>query len=394
MVSNPLPFSAARLTAPGRGAVATIRVCGDVVPVAHDPEGRTASQTRWESLFHAANGRSLCEQPLRKIVFGRWGRDNAEDLVICRIAMDQLEIHCHGGEAAVQRVLCDLANAGCRIVDWREQVVSTADRIEAECLDVLSRTTTSRTCRIALELANGVLRGAFIRLASIAGNDDPHVVREVGELLRWSDFGQHLCVPWSVVLTGRPNVGKSSLINALLGYERAIVFDEPGTTRDVVTAETAIDGWPIVLSDTAGIRDQPGDLEAAGIQLARQRVQSADLRLILVDLGMPPTADDESLFHTWPDALVVGHKSDLPNCWRDRLPPGSVCVSSVTSAGIVELQQQIVKRLIPVIPQPKTPMPITLRQIHCLKQVRQATSINDRQQAIDQLVGSSDSSAQ
>ena len=70
------------------------------------------------------------------------------------------------------------------------------------------------------------------------------------------------------MLAGRPNVGKSSLTNALLGYTRSIVFDQPGTTRDVVTATTAIDGWPIEFSDTAGLREGSEPLEAAGIERA------------------------------------------------------------------------------------------------------------------------------
>jgi tRNA modification GTPase len=387
MVSQPLPVTAARLTAPGRGAVATVRVWGKIPPLAEQSEPAATIRNRLNSLFQAANGLPLTEQQLRRIVFGRWGIDDVEELVICRLDVDQFEIHCHGGEAAVQRVLNDLSNAGCEIVDWRDQVASNSDCIQAECLDVLSRTTTPRTCRIALELANGLLTNAFHRLDLMARSDNQAFLREVDQLLQWSEFGLHLAEPWSVVLTGRPNVGKSSLINALLGYERAIVFDEPGTTRDVVTGETAIDGWPIVLSDTAGIREQADELEAAGIRLARQRLQSADLRVILVDLGDPPTSDDEQLFRAWPDALVVGHKSDRPNCWGDRLPPGSIHVSSLTGAGIRELQQRIVKRLVPTVPQSGIAMPITPRQVDCLKQMRDTTSIDDRQQAIDHLLG-------
>ena len=74
--------------------------------------------------------------------------------------------------------------------------------------------------------------------------------------------------PWRVVVFGAPNVGKSSLINALAGYERAIVSPTPGTTRDVVTVTTAIDGWPVQLSDTAGFRETQDELESAGIELA------------------------------------------------------------------------------------------------------------------------------
>ena len=85
--------------------------------------------------------------------------------------------------------------------------------------------------------------------------------------LSWVDISSSS----AVVLSGAPNVGKSSLINALVGYERAIVFAEPGTTRDVVTAGTAVDGWPIELADTAGLRESTDPLEAAGIALCGKR---------------------------------------------------------------------------------------------------------------------------
>jgi tRNA modification GTPase len=103
---------------------------------------------------------------------------------------------------------------------------------------------------------------------------------QLDALLRWSEFGRHLTQPWQVVLTGVPNVGKSSLINRLLGYSRSIVYAEPGTTRDVVTAATAFDGWPVELSDTAGLRDAAGEIEAAGVERARRHLATADLAIV------------------------------------------------------------------------------------------------------------------
>jgi tRNA modification GTPase len=93
----------------------------------------------------------------------------------------------------------------------------------------------------------------------------------------------HLAEPWRVVLAGEANVGKSSLLNDLLGYDRAIVFDEPGTTRDVVSASTAIDGLPVLLSDTAGLRAPSDDIEAAGIALTNQLMAQADVVLLVVE---------------------------------------------------------------------------------------------------------------
>jgi len=358
------PVSAAQWTPVGRGAVATIRVDGDLRQL----------DGSFEQLFHAANGRSLSQQPIGRIVFGKWvgGGSDGEDLVICKIDPESLEIHCHGGEAAVRRILNDLNQTGCPTVDWASQLRRSGGTLAAECAEVLSRTTTFRTSQIVLEQSGGLLRRQFEQLLQEADNsrDSTAVLRQVNELLDWSEFGQHLVQPWSVVLTGRPNVGKSSLINALLGYRRAIVFDQPGTTRDVVTAETAFDGWPVMLSDTAGLRDTDEELEAAGIAQARQRLEGAHARLLLVDLSTPPSQADAALIDNWPDAIVIGHKCDLGDCWQQQLPQTAIRASSVTGQGLDEIQRRLIAHLIPRVPPEGTPIPLTFRQSDLLQQIR------------------------
>ena len=183
------------------------------------------------------------------------------------------------------------------------------------------------------------------------------------------------------VLTGTSYDVRSGLINALLGYQRAIVFDQPGTTRDVVTAETAFDGWPVVLADTAGLRDATEELEAAGIALARQRLEHADARLVLVDLNEPPTRDDESLIAHWSDAIVIGHKCDLGDRWQGRLPSSALRVSSVTGEGLEAIQRQLIERLIPRVPPPGTPIPITRRQTDLLNIARSELLSSNRSAA-------------
>ncbi|NOX54055.1 MAG: GTP-binding protein [Planctomycetes bacterium] len=210
-----------------------------------------------------------------------------------------------------------------------------------------------------------------------------HLRRRLDDLLRWADFGRHLTEPWSVVLVGRPNVGKSSLINALLGYTRAIVYDQPGTTRDVVSAETAFEGWPLRLSDTAGFRNltkasgSAAELERAGIRRAQEQLRRADCRLLLIDVSQPATEVDRELLDRWPDAIVVAHKADLPLGWDEPLPQGAVRVSSVTGEGLGELIDRIVTQLIPELPSSETPFPITPRQIDCLRRAEKAAGDGD-----------------
>ncbi len=357
-------LTAAVLTPAGRGAVATIRVTGDLTQL-----------DRIAPMFRAANGRSLSEQEPRRIAFGAWGHGATEEIVVNRFAAETVEIHCHGGDAAVRRILNDLQQAGCVVVSWQQQPVDGVDPFDVECLDTLSRTTTTRTAEIVLEQSTGLLREAIEQLDSTAMPRNELLAR-IEALLTWANFGLHLTQPWNVVLTGRPNVGKSSLINRLLGYERAIVFDQPGTTRDAVTAQTAFEGWPVQLIDTAGLRDGSDELEAAGIARARQCLAAADLRIVLIDGSEPPCDDDEQLLTEWPDALVVAHKSDLTPRWSDqdwqRLPQQVFRVSSATGTGIIELQRQLIERLVPRVPPAGTAIPVTARQIAFLQAARTA----------------------
>lgn len=384
---------ASRLTPAGRGAVATISVCEnrERTDVEFRPNENQDDRTSddnplrlLDSLFRAANGKSISEQPLSRIAFGQWGTSNVEELVICRRATSCLEIHCHGGDAAVRRILDDLAMAGCKIVDWQSQFES---RFDAECGEALSQSSTWRTTKYLLEQTNGGFVVACQRLRTIEPTDHAALSSQIDELLQWAGFGIHLWSPWHVVLTGRPNVGKSSLINLLLGYQRAIVFDEPGTTRDVVTGDTAFDGWPVILSDTAGIREMAGELESAGIALARRRLSIADLTIVVVDASGPLTSEDEQLLSEYPDSIVVANKSDLRNEPGDRLPEQALLVSCVNNDGIAELQRRIVARLIPRVPPSGTAIPFTERQIQLLRQIKSETNDTKRSLLIQSLVG-------
>ena len=363
MTSSEARSTAAVLTPAGRGAVATIEWRGDVALLDASP-----------ALFRAANGNPMAQQPVGRTVFGAWGRDVAEDVVVCRVDESRLEIHCHGGAAAVNRILDDLRGLGAEVVTASSLNVWSPHRLDAECFDVLTRTTTLRTADLVMQQAHGALRRAIESIRQTVGGAEAEatVVERLDALLEWSSFGRHLAEPWSVVLAGRPNVGKSSLMNALVGYARSIVYDQPGTTRDLLTAETAFSGWPLRFFDTAGLRDTVDPIESAGIARTRVATVEADLVVLLLDSSVPPTAEDFHLLSTLPAALVVAHKCDLPDRWGSAMPSGAIAVSSREGHGVDGLLTAIVRRLVPVVPPPLTPIPVTSRQIALLEDARRA----------------------
>ena len=136
--------------------------------------------------------------------------------------------------------------------------------------------------------------------------------QQIEALLAHAATGLHLVRPWQVVVAGQPNVGKSSLVNAIAGYQRAIVHSTPGTTRDIVGVQTAMDGWPVEISDTAGLRETGEKIEQAGIDLARQKILAADLIVLVFDNSLPWSEQDQALVESYPTALRVHNKSDLP----------------------------------------------------------------------------------
>jgi tRNA modification GTPase len=156
-------------------------------------------------------------------------------------------------------------------------------------------------------------------------------------------------------VAGAPNVGKSSLVNALAGYQRTVVTAVPGTTRDVVTTALAIDGWPVELIDTAGQHESADELEVQGISRARAASADADLCLWVVDAGAPPV---------WPtiglrDVLYAINKVDRPAAWDVTALPTAVQVSALTGAGLDVLCDAISRRLVPILPPPGAALPFT-----------------------------------
>ncbi|RMG02590.1 MAG: GTP-binding protein, partial [Planctomycetota bacterium] len=197
-------------------------------------------------------------------------------------------------------------------------------------------------------------------------------------LLDRAPLGLHLARPWHVCIVGPPNAGKSTLINALAGYERAITDPRPGTTRDLVTVETTVAGWWIRLYDTAGLRDTRDPLEAAGTRLAERAAREADVTLLVLDRSVPY---DGRLRDRFPDAVLVWNKTDLPAHPANESIESDCAVSAATGAGLDRLLNTIAQRLVPEPLPPGAPVPFTDRQIDLLRKAHQALAVRSEQAA-------------
>lgn len=358
-MSDAAPTQVVVLTPPGRGAVATVRV-----------EGPQAAE-RVAAHFRSASGLVLNEQPVGKILFGRWGgaagADAGEELVIARRGARAWEIHGHGGAAAVAAIVQSLVADGCEKIAWRDWLRQIdPDPLRAEARLALADARTERTAAILLDQYHGALRAAVEQiLAAFRACEAAEAERQLRELLRREPLGRHLVAPWRVVLAGRPNVGKSSLVNALIGYRRAIVYDQPGTTRDVVTANMAFDGWPVELADTAGLRAGGEAIETLGVERARAEQAAADVVVLVFDASAPWSGEDQQLADAWPRAPRVHNKADLP---RDDSPrPAGLLVSAKTGHGIEDLAAAIGGRLWPEPTPPGLPVPFAERHFAALR---------------------------
>jgi tRNA modification GTPase len=197
---------------------------------------------------------------------------------------------------------------------WRTQLLRSLAHLEAE-IDFIEE-----------DLPGDVNAGLRLEITRL--------IKEIDEHLADRHRGERLREGVSIAIVGAPNVGKSSLLNALARREAAIVASRAGTTRDVIEVHLDLGGYPIILADTAGLRESDDEIEAEGIRRARAHAADADLKLVLLDAGSA-SIDQQSLAMIDENAIVVASKSDL-----GKLPPvagaGAMAVSAKTGAGIAE----------------------------------------------------------
>ena len=258
---------------------------------------------------------------------------------------DVVEVHCHGGPFLVRQVLELILSRGARHAEAgeftkRAFLNGRLDLAQAEAVLDLIRARTEKGLRLAMgqvqgEISKrvGELREDLVNIlvqveASIDFPEEEiellqrdqlaekiaNLREKISGLVRSYEWGRLFREGARVCIAGKPNVGKSSLLNALLGEERVIVTPVPGTTRDVVEESINLGGLPVVLLDTAGIRETNDQVERIGVDFARKRLKEADAVLIVMDGSAPLTPEDESILVAaeGKKGLVAVNKTDLP----------------------------------------------------------------------------------
>jgi tRNA modification GTPase len=368
----------ATAVAPGEGSVAIVRISGSEAESIGRQLFVAPGQQIWDShrvlyghVVDPASGERFDEALL---LLMRSPRSFTRETV--------LELHCHGGLVAVQRVLELVLAAGARraLPGEFSQRAFLNGRLDLTRAEAISEMITARSRRAAqlamagldggLQQRIGALRERLLdQLAELEARVDFEedlppldgvavtaelvaVQLELEQLVAEARQGELLRQGLRVAIVGRPNVGKSSLLNLLSQRERAIVTDLPGTTRDLLESDLVLDGVPLTLLDTAGIRPTSDRVEQLGIERSHQALAAADAVLLLFDLEAGWTPADGALSQLVPEGvvlLVAGNKADVAGLPAGLVPPGDgepadVRFSALTGAGRDELVAELLRR--------------------------------------------------
>jgi tRNA modification GTPase len=366
-------------TPPGEGALGIVRISGSEAFAIAGRLFKTRRHKPFEShriyfgqlIDPAANGEAIDHALL--LTFRAPHSYTGEDVI---------EFSCHGGSAILQRVLQLTWQYGARPAmpgefTQRAFLNGKMDLAQAEAVADLIHARTHAQHRAALALHEGMLSKQVRSLADsslsllaqveavidfseeIGELDFSHtaqeiqgVLRETQSLIRQAQAGRMLREGVRLAIIGRPNVGKSSLLNRLVGEERAIVTEIPGTTRDVIEEGFSLHGVPVVVMDTAGVRESGDLVEQIGIERARKAIEQADVLVVVLSAPEGITEEDEALLQTLPEkpCLIVWNKIDLSDASEysdlSTLPAlPTVPISALTGQGIDQLKEALAEQL-------------------------------------------------
>ena len=432
---------AAVATPPGEGGVAIVRVSGpDAERIATQvflrPEAKTGaleSHKLYYGKIRVPESATVLDEVLLTVM--RKPRSyTGEDVV---------EVHCHGGAFVVRQVLGLILAQGARSAEpgeftRRAFLNGRLDLAQAEAVLELIQARTDKSAALALEQMSGGLSKwvhelreelldilVQVEAAIDFSEEEIELLQSSGLTRKLSDlsdkisiisnsyeYGRLLREGARVCLCGRPNVGKSSLLNALLGQDRVIVTAFPGTTRDVIEESINLAGLPVVLWDTAGIRDTDDQIEKIGVGLSRQHIDRADAVLVVIDRSAALTDDDLALVNSCGDKkiLIVINKCDLPPRITDLAIKSAfalrkvVLVSAKTGLGLDDLK--LVLRDLLIDAQAELPVIVTnlrhksalVRSEHALRRAMAslaiefapefvAVDLNEAREALEEIIG-------
>lgn len=293
---------------------------------------------------------------------------------------DIVEINCHGGVVAVKRILSLVLKNGARLAEpgeftKRAFLNGRIDLSQAEAVIDLIRAKTSESMHIALEQSQGKLsqriKDIMNRLLGILAhieasvdfpeddienvvsskiiNDSNEIIKELEHLIKNAETGKILREGLNTSIVGKPNVGKSSLLNALLEEKRAIVTDIPGTTRDVIEEYINIRGIPVKIIDTAGIRETQDIVEKIGVEKSKEYIEKSDLIIFMIDSSRPLDDEDLEIIELIKNkkVIVVINKIDLPmelnlDIIKSNFNEENIVFASInTEKGVEDIKQKI-----------------------------------------------------
>jgi tRNA modification GTPase len=392
---------AAISTPSGQGGIGIVRLSG------------TVSIEIAEKLFRSLKQKRLDTSPSHRMLYGHI-IDPASNEIVDEVLLtvmkapgtytkeDMVEINCHGGMVPLRRTLELLLSSGARLAEPGEftkraflngridlaQAEAVLDVINA--LTVQSQKTALRQLSGGLSEKIGAIRQELIELTALVeacidfpeDDIDALSLREMQErahtiadsltaLIDSAHYGVILRAGLRTAIIGRPNVGKSSLLNALLEHDRAIVTEAPGTTRDVIEEYLSIRGIPVKIMDTAGIREVKDSAEKEGVRRSLKLMDDADLIMLLIDASEPLHETDRELLEksSSKNTIVVLNKCDLPVrvTLKDCTP---VQISAKRATGMETLRQAVVAAVSQGQPLQEGDVVTNIRHLHALEKTR------------------------